>query len=359
MNSKERVLSSFAHVEPDRVPCDYINWSGPGLDKRLKAHFGLAADDHEGLLKALNVDFRSVYPRYTGPKLHPDIPERGIKVNDWGIRTRWVENQSGGYWDYCDFPLANATEEEVAAWSMPSPDDFDYSGTKELCRKKGDYAVVLGDPSYCDIINGSSMLRGMEQVMIDLATDDPAGLLLAKRRTDIQLEMLRRCLEAANGGFDIMWIGEDLGAQHAPLISVDMYRKHLRPIHQEFVDLAKAYNVSIMMHSCGSSSWAFEDFIEMGIDAVDALQPEASEMLPAILKAKFGDCLTFHGCISTAGDVAYGTPADVTNACKETLEIMKPGGGYCFSPAHSFQDNSPTENVVAMYEAVRKFGALR
>lgn len=94
----------------------------------------------------------------------------------------------------------------------------------------------------------------------------------------------------------------------------------------------------------------------MGMAAVDTLQPEARDMSPAYLKRTFGGRLAFHGCISTAGPVADGTVQDVIANCRETLDIMMPGGGYCFAPTHSLQDNSPTENVVAMYETAHRFG---
>jgi uroporphyrinogen decarboxylase len=97
----------------------------------------------------------------------------------------------------------------------------------------------------------------------------------------------------------------------------------------------------------------------MGINGVDTLQPEAKDMSPEYLKQRFGGRLFFHGCISTAGPVAYGTPAEVTEYCRRTLEIMMPGGGYCFAPTHALQDNSPTENVLAMYEAARQYGVYR
>jgi uroporphyrinogen decarboxylase len=111
-----------------------------------------------------------------------------------------------------------------------------------------------------------------------------------------------------------------------------------------------------MIHSCGSSSWAFNDFIEMGITAVDTLQPEPADMAPAYLKQKYGDTLTFHGCISTAGPVAAGTREETILYCRKTLQIMMPGGGYCFAPTHQLQDNSPTENVIAMYDTAQECG---
>jgi uroporphyrinogen-III decarboxylase len=114
-----------------------------------------------------------------------------------------------------------------------------------------------------------------------------------------------------------------------------------------------------MMHCCGSSSWAFEDFLEMGITIVDTLQPEAKEMAPAVLKKRFGGRLAFHGCISTGGAVAFGTVADTERVARETLETMMPGGGYAFAPTHMLQDNSPTENVVALYRAAAAYGRYR
>ena len=351
MTSKERVLTTVASREPDRVPINYS--SNPGIDGRLKAHFGLAADDAEGLQQALGVDFRTVRAEYAGPPLHAAIPDRHVDL--WGIRTRWVEHGAGGYWDYCDFPLQAATEEEVAAWPLPAPDDFDYSGIRPGCDRYREYALN-GSAGYGDIINGNGMLRGMEQTLVDLVTDEPAGLLLADRRMDIQIEVTRRSLEVARGGIDFLWLGEDLGTQIAPIISLATFRKHIRPRYQKFCDLAQAYGVFVMMHTCGSSSWAYEDFIEMGIHVVDTLQPEAKDMSPEYLKETFGGRLAFHGCISTAGPVAYGSEAEVVAYCRRTLEIMMPGGGYCFAPTHALQDNSPTENVLSMYEAAHTYG---
>jgi uroporphyrinogen decarboxylase len=354
MTSKERTLATLAHEKADRVPIDYC--ANAGIDKRLKAHFGLAADDDEGLKQALRVDYRYVIAPYRGPKLHADIPERGVKVDDWGIHTCWIEHSTGGYWDYCDFPLKDADLETIANWPMPDPDDFDYTGICQQCEKYGKYCVTTGGGGIPDIINSTGMIRSMEQVLIDLALDDPAGFKFIDRRIDIFYEIITRTLEAAKGGIDLLLLGEDLGSQIGPLISLEMFRKHFRPRHQKFIDLARHFGIPVQIHSCGSSSWAFEDFIEMGITAVDALQPEAQNMSPEYLKKNFGGRLAFHGCISTAGPVATGTVKDTVDYCRRTLEIMMPGGGYCFAPTHALQDNSPTENVVAMYETAKKYG---
>jgi uroporphyrinogen decarboxylase len=352
MTSKERVLTAFARREPDRVPINYE--ANPGIDRRLKEHFRLKPDDSEGLRKALGVDFRGVGAGYTGARLHKEIPGRQVDPL-WGWITRLIEHDTGSYWDFCDFPLIEADEETVARWPMPSPDNFDYSEIARACDQKKEYAIYVGGAGLGAVTN--PFLRGMEQMLVDIATDDPAGMLLLDRMLAIQLEKARRELEAAKGGVDFMYMGDDLGTQRGPLISMETFRKQIKPRHKPFFDLARAHNLPVMMHSCGSSSWAYDEYIGMGLTTVDSLQPEAKDMAPEYLKRRFGKRLAFHGCISTAGPVALGTVADTTAYCRRTLEIMMPGGGYCFAPTHALQDNSPTGNVVAMYEAAHKHGA--
>lgn len=351
MNSKERVRITIQSREADRVPVDY--YANPGIDLRLKKHFGLAADDHEGLCQALGVDFRPVGVPYTGPRLHPEVPNRKVDPA-WGIRTRWIEHPSGGYWDFCDFPLAEATVDQVRAWPMPSPDDYDYSKIAAECRRWRDYCCVYG--CMPDVINSTGMIRSMEQTLVDLASDDPAGLLYIERKMAIQLETSARVLAAAEGGVDLWLMGDDLGTQIGPLVSMDLFRRNIRPHYEKFMEVARRHKVPVMMHSCGSSSWAYEEFIDLGIAVVDTLQPEAAKMSPEYLKKTFGGRLAFHGCISTAGPVATGTVEETVAVCRKTLAIMMPGGGYCFAPTHALQDNSPTENVIAMYECARRWG---
>ena len=355
MTPRERVQRCFARKEPDRVPINYS--ANPGIDARLKAHYGLPPDDGEGLLRALGVDFRGANPPYRGPKLHPVPPDR--RVDLWGAHSRWIEHETGGYWDFCDFPLAEATVADVESFPLPSPDDYDYGAAARACEGHGDYCVVTGGAGYPDIINSTGRVRSMEQVLVDLITGDPTSFVYIDRRIEIVLEVLTRTLDACQGRIDVLALGEDLGTQIGPMISLDLFRSVFRPRIQRFVDLARRYSIPTMIHCCGSSSWAFSDFIDMGIDVVDTLQPEAKDMSPAHLKETYGEGLAFHGCISTAGPVATGTVDEAKEDVRSTLRIMMPGGGYALSPTHQLQDNSPTENVVAMYDAARELGVYR
>lgn len=352
MNSRQRVRNFFEREKLDRVPIDYS--ANPEINQKLLNHFKVSSALE--LKKILNVDILGVNPNYIGKRLH--LKKEGLLVYpDLGITKRWIKNEYGGYWDCCEFPLEFADEEEVANYPLPTADDYDYDGAVESAKELSkDFGLFVGGEGMACWINTNGFLRGMEQTFIDLAIEEPAGLLLAKRRFELELARIERFLDKASKYLEFMWIGEDLGTQHTPIISVDTYRKIIKPWHKKYVDLAKSYNLPVMMHTCGSSSWVYEDLIDIGVRAVQTLQPEAANMSPKYLKEHFGGRLCFHGCISTAGPVAYGTPEEVEQNIKETLDIMMPGYEYAFAPTHQLQDNSPLENVLKMYECAIKYG---
>ena len=352
LTSKERVLRTFNHEKADRVPIGYF--ANPGIQKRVAAALGVPADK-DSVNDALGVDFKGLMPAYTGkPLFTAPGPERHVHPLT-GAVTRWVANEDGGYWDYCDFPLAEADDEIIANWPVPDPDDFDYDGLLEKCKAYGHKAVYFGHPGISDVMNNTGMIRGMENIYMDLALETESVMTLLDRRMKAELAMFERALDKCRDYVDFIWTGEDLGTQRAPLISLDMFRAQIRPRHQPLVDLASSYGKPVMIHCCGSSSWAFEDFIEMGIRAVDTLQPEAADMDPACLAREYGGRLAFHGCISTA-KLAVMTPEAVARNVAETLETMMPHHGYCLAPTHYLQDNTPVENVIAMYQTAHKLG---
>lgn len=354
MTSRERVRRTFEFEKTDRVPIGYD--ANEGIHARLCAALGIAANDGESLRQALGVDNRGIGAPYIGPQLHA-VPENR-RVNQMeGCIMRKVEHASGSYWDFCDFPLKDATDEQFATFPIPNPDHFDYDAA--LARAKsfdGQYALHVGGAGDPDIINSNGRIMGMEDVLCHLMLDDEAAMDFMRRRAAFQLAVMERTLDKCRGYIDFVWLGEDLGTQIAPMISLELYRKQLKPIHKQFIDLANSYGLPSIIHTCGSSSWVYEDLIELGLRGVDTLQPEAVNMSPQYLVEHFGGRLNFRGCISTAGALAYGTAEETDRVCRETLETMMPVRGYHFAPTHSIQDNSPVENVLAMYQAAHKYG---
>ncbi len=356
MSARERVRRTFNFERTDRVTIGYE--ANAAVHARLCGALGVRPDDMETLYQALGVDYRGIGAPYTGPELYKAPPDRRVNPLE-GCIMRWVEHGSGGYWDFCDFPLKDAEDEAFYAFPVPDPDHFDYEAAAARAKSyAGEYALYVGSPGMPDIINSNGRIMGMEDVLCHLLTENEAAMRFIRRRADFHLKMMERLLDALGDMVDFVWLGEDLGTQHTQLISTELYRRTLKPIHKQFVDLARSHDLPVLIHSCGSSSWVYEDFIEMGIRGVDTLQPEAHNMSPEYLVEHFGGRLNFRGCISTAGPLAYGTAQEVEDNCREVLDIMRPVGGYHFAPTHAIQDNSPTENVLAMYRAVHQYGKM-
>ena len=342
MNSKERVLCSLDWSEPDRLPIQvYLT---PEVRARLAEHFG-----HEDFSDELGVDFRHVGPRYTGPIKEP---HNGVRYDMWGAGYRRIEHESGGAYDEAvELPLAELkTLDDIDAYAWPSPDDYDYSTLAEQCKANQDYAVCLGGAGVPDIVNGLLRGRGMEQVIMDIALRDPVGMAIVDRRVDFWYEVMRRGLEAGGGRIDILCLGEDCGNQNGRMFSARDFDEVFRPRLGMFYDLAHQFGAKAMMHSCGDTHEIMPTFIEMGLDVLDAMQPEPPGMDPETIRAMCKGKLAFCGLISTQRTLPHGTVEDCRAEARHRLDVIAPGGGYILAPAHCIQPDTPLDNVLAVFE---------
>jgi uroporphyrinogen decarboxylase len=342
MISKQRVMCSLSWQEPDRVPIQ--TYLTPEVRTRLAEHFG--TDD---VAAELGVDFRGVGPKYLGP-----IKEShdGIEYDIWGAGYRWVHHESGGsYHEACELPLAELkTLDDVDAYPWPNPDDYDYSVLREQCERAKDYAVCLGGAGVPDIVNGLLRGRGMQQVMMDIALRDPVGMAIIDHRVDFWYDVMRRSLEAADGKVDILCLGEDTGNQNGRMFSPHDFDEVFRPRLKNFYDLAHEYGAKAMMHSCGDTHEIMPTFIEMGLDVLDAMQPEPPGMEPETIRAACKGKLAFCGLISTQHTLPHCSVEECRAEARHRLDVVAPGGGYIFAPAHCIQPDTPLENILAVYE---------
>ena len=186
--------------------------------------------------------------------------------------------------------------------------------------------------------------------MIDVATRDPVGLAMIRRRVDVLYEIRRRTMEAGKGKIDILCLGEDMGNQNGRMFSPADFRDVFRPAIQRFIDLAHEFGAKAMLHSCGDTHEIMPDLIDMGLDILDAMQPEPRGMVPQKIRAICKGKLAFCGLISTQATLPFGTVADCRREARHRLDVIAKGGGYIFSPAHCIQAGTPLENVLAVYE---------
>ena len=111
-----------------------------------------------------------------------------------------------------------------------------------------------------------------------------------------------------------------------------------------------------MVHSCGNIRPFIPAWIDMGLDVLDPIQPQAQGMEPERLKKDFGDRLVFHGGIDLQQVLPNGTPEEVKAEVRRYIQALSPGGGYIVAPAHNVQSDVPPENLVAIRDAIEEYG---
>ncbi|MFZ2654435.1 MAG: uroporphyrinogen decarboxylase family protein [Victivallales bacterium] len=195
-------------------------------------------------------------------------------------------------------------------------------------------------------------LRGFEQLMVDMAEDSPVAHRLFERMGEVQLW---RAEFAAKTGADVIMSGDDVATQRGSLLGDSTWRKWVFPLFREAIQTAKKNNPDVLIkyHSCGNVSDMIDGFLEAGIDILDPCQPECMDIFE--LKRRYGKVLTFHGGIGVQSVLPHGTPSEVREMTRKTLETMAEGGGYLCSASHNVDQFIPVENILAFAETVHSY----
>lgn len=345
MTSRERVLTAFAHEEPDRVPC----WCGASPEFMAQAQKELGLDGAEAVLVRFGDDFRRVSARYAGP--NSELPPGSNGRTIFGI------NRHGhGYGQPLHHPLAGASLREIHDYPWPDPAWMDVSAVRAEAAAWGDqYAILGGDwsPFWHDAID----LLGMEELLILMAVDPPRVDAVMGHLLDFYAEVNRRIFDAAADVIDILFIGNDFGSQIGPILGPSQFGRFLMPHMRRLINLGHDYGLKVQLHCCGGIAPLLPLLVEAGIDGFHAVQPNCRGMDLATLKHTYGGRLVFNGAIDSQSVLIEGEPDLVRDAVRRTLALMAPGGGYVAGASHDYiLPETPVANVVAMFDAVHELG---
>jgi len=353
MTSRERVLTAFAHEEPDRVPV----WCGASPEFIAKAKRQLGIAEVEQLFIRFGDDFRRVYARYAGPDERS--PDKKLSPAATWRSPFGIERHGYGYGMPMTTPLAKATLREVHAYSWPDPTWMDVSRVRDEALAWGRrYAILGGDwsPYWHDACD----LLGMEGLMMKM-TDAPEIVdAVLEHVVDYYLEVSRRIFDAAADVLDVFFIGNDFGSQTGPLLSPRHFERFLLPHLRRLIQMGHDYRLKVQLHCCGGYAPLIPLMIGAGLDGLHAIQPCCRGMDLRVLKARYGDQILFNGAIDSQHVLIEGTPASVRQSVRAVVAIMAPGGGYVAGASHDYLlEETPVENVVAMFDAVAEDGAYR
>jgi uroporphyrinogen decarboxylase len=191
-------------------------------------------------------------------------------------------------------------------------------------------------------------LRGFENVLMDSIAEPEFLEEMLDRLMHLYLEFVEY---TADLPIDGILFGDDWGDQRGVILGPERWRRFLKPRWATIYQAVHDHGKVVMSHSCGSVAEIIPDLIEIGLDVLESVQPEAAGMNPYELKQRFGDKITFWGCLGSQSTIPFGTPEEVAREARRLAREMGEGGGYILSPAKPLQPETPTENAVAMLEA--------
>jgi len=354
MKPRERVIAALNHERPDRCPMQ-VSFT-PEFAARLQQELNLASDalhnPHGGgntyeLERALGEDMLLTSVGWANSY----YLEADEYIDEWGIGWKSTPYTTpygaGRYTEMVYHPLAD--DAAVASYQPPDPDrpELYHEADWVLQTFKDEYWIV--GVTVTTMFECAWALRGYEQMLSDFALNPE----LAECLLDIPYRYhLAAAKKLTRMGVDMIWIGDDVGAQNAMLISPKMWRKFLKPRMANFIAELKAINrqIKVAYHSDGFIVPIIPDLIEIGLDVLNPVQP--ASMDPARLKQDFGDRLCFWGSLDEQHTLPFGSAGDVRNEVLARLETLGKNGGLILGPTHHVQLDTPLENFFAMIDTI-------
>ncbi|MHB9071856.1 MAG: uroporphyrinogen decarboxylase family protein, partial [Sedimentisphaerales bacterium] len=393
MTPRERIMMTLNHKEPDRMAIDFAGTDCSSVHviayNKLRKHLKIeprnirlaclvqmVAECDDEIHEYFCSDAKPLYfyPRkwqiwdsgwgfsLESPDLwHPEALENGKTViRDTKGAIRFERPAGGFYFDPVSFVFSEIQSPDELVkypsvferwdWSSVYDESIgEYAHRAKQLYLSTDRAVIASWRMH--YLQAGQIMRGYEQFMIDLLTDEKLVRGMLDKLHETYLKRAKLFLDAMANYTDVVFFTDDLGTQSGPLIGIELYRKLIKPYWAELIALVKKYNKKVLMHSCGAISEFIPDMIEIGIDAVNPVQITADGMNPARLKKDFGKDITFWGGgVSTQGMLDKGTSDRIRDEVKSNIEIFAPGGGFVFTQVHNIQHDVPPQNIIAAYQ---------
>lgn len=296
-----------------------------------------------------------LFPGFVRPQL-PIKPQYGcnsrkdVPYTD-GFGCTWYTSTDGITGTVLGHPLADW--EAFSSYTAPDPDvsdglaPFDWEAYRAAVKANPEQLHIGGLRhghtflQLCDI-------RGYENLMFDMADEEPKLWELIKLVEDFNLALVRRFVDA---GVDGMAYAEDLGMQIGPMLSPDHFRKYIMPSYRKIMQPARDKDLLIHMHSDGDIRTLVDDILAAGVDVTNL-----QDLVNGIDWIR--DNLKGRACIELDIDrqniTRFGTPAQIDSLIREEVEKLgSPQGGLMF--VHGLYPGPPMENVEALYDAMERY----
>ena len=190
-------------------------------------------------------------------------------------------------------------------------------------------------------------VRGFETTLMDCVAEEGFYEELLERLTELTISLVEACADVPA---DAIMMGDDWGDQRGVMIGPERWRRFFKPRYDRIFQAIHDQGKLAIMHCCGSAADIMADVVEIELDVLESVQPEAGGMNPYELKKAWGDQITFWGGLGSQSTIPFGTPDQIRDEVRRLRRDMAVGGGYILAPAKPLRPETPTENAVALVE---------
>jgi len=372
LNSRERLRKAINHQEPDRIPLDLggivsgitriahrnlvkeLNFPRSSKETLIDRAQQLVKPD-EQVLDLFQIDTRYAYQEVPLEIWSKDIPD-SIWVDEWGTTRRFT----GLYFDMIEHPLSpveSLTDLKRFSWPDPHQNQSSYDLLQSQVEKlhQSEKAVIVNIIGSC--FEFGWYLRGFEKFMMDLVLNPDLACGILDIMLEFQIGQFDELLSRMGNLVDVILCGDDLATQNHPFVSLDLYRRYIKPRQKRLYEFIKTKtNAPIFYHSCGAMSSFIPELIEIGVNIINPVQVRAGGMDLPKLKKEFGKQIVFWGGIDTQQILPFGKPAEVRDEVRRRIDELAPGGGYILAAVHNIQADVPPQNIITMFEEALHHG---
>lgn len=409
MNSRERILKSLKHKEPDRVPIFEIGINNQvaeyflgkkvyiwGTGTTTKAAIEIEMKDKAEYKKFMDncfqnsleffykagLDMIAIYPTAFVTPLNFGLHNVAMaEIYDIEIKKesetlyKLISNDPAapGFWCSCIYsPVSdtfqmykdNIVESGVSEFEryieylekknldiIPEPLGYGLEGLKhaiEVNNKKYNLSLLgFADIEYPCFQTFHSMFLELMMTNGDLVHR------YMRVTTNSMLKLLKIELEM---GVDGILGANDWAYRNGPMMSPKNFDEFMAPYLKEIVDLTHSFGKFYVRHLDGNTYPILDSIVNYcGVDAYHAIEPTAGMDIKKI-KDMYGDKITVIGNIDCGEVLTNWSPEEIQKEVKRIISLVSPGGGHIFSSSNGIHGGVPVANFLAYIKAAKKYG---